>query len=122
MKKIILALILASIIPATTQAGTGLNCSEAESANFNDGELSHCVEQETAWMKDNLSQLGKTYTHLSWNKIQASQAAWQNYMKANCAFHELNAGGGGADVRALNQCKIRMMVERNKELDKMAAQ
>jgi uncharacterized protein YecT (DUF1311 family) len=120
MKKTAIAFLLAVMASPAAQAMMALNCSEA--AGFDDDQVGHCVQQETDFMKENLEQLGKTYTHLSWDKIQASQRAWENYMKANCAFHELNAGGGGADVRALNECKVRMMVGRNLELEYMSSQ
>jgi uncharacterized protein YecT (DUF1311 family) len=115
MKKTTIAFLLAVIASPTTQASMALNCSEA--ANFDDKQVGYCVEQEARFMKENLQELGKTYTHLSWDKIQNSQKTWESYMNANCAFHKLNAGGGGADIKALKQCKVRMMVERNLELE-----
>ncbi|MEZ5536918.1 MAG: lysozyme inhibitor LprI family protein [Thiolinea sp.] len=120
MKKIAVAFVLVMVVSPVAQAMMALNCSEA--ASLDDQQLGDCVGQETGIMEDTLSQLGKTYTHLSWDKIQESQSAWKNYMGANCAFHELNAGGGGADVRALNECKVRMLFERNRELEFMSAQ
>ena len=119
MKKIAAMLGLITMASPVIQATMALNCSET--AGFDDQQLGYCVEQEAGFMKENLDQLGKTYTHLSWSKIQTSQKAWEVYMNANCAFHELNAGGGGADVRALNECKVRMMFERNLELEYMSS-
>ena len=112
-------LVVSMGVSSVSQAMMALNCTEVSS--LDDEQVGYCVEQESGFMKDNLEQLGKTYTHLSWDKIQSSQQAWEAYSEANCAFHELNAGGGGADVRALNECRVRLMVERNAELEKMAS-
>ena len=108
------AIILSS---SAAYAGTAMNCSDID--GYDDKSVAYCVEQETRFMSDQLKQLSKTYTAYSWSKIQASQDAWRSYMNANCEFHKMNAGGGGAEIRALNECKVRMTYQRVSELETM---
>ena len=108
------------LLSSNLHAGMALNCSEA--ANMDDKQVGYCVEQESDFMKQNLNDLSKKFTHLSWSKIETSQKAWNSYMQANCEFHKLNAGGGGADIRAVNECKVRMTLQRNAELEYMNSQ
>lgn len=121
MKKRTLVLLAAmaamtSVAPSLN-AAMGLNCTEAE--NFDNSKVNMCVTQEEGVMNDTLKRLAKTYTHASWAAIEKSQQVWANYKAANCKFHKMNAGGGGADARALQLCIVRLTFDRNRELEHM---